>query len=69
MKKFSTTPLWGKSLFGLCTGASDHLHDMRARSYTEAIMWLGGDAAKPRDKFKNLPKEDRDALIKFPQSI
>ena len=64
-----STPLWGRGLSQLCTGASDHLHDMRARNYIEAIMWHGGDGAKSRDKFRNLSKEDRDALVKFLESI
>ena len=64
-----TTPLWGRGLSDICTGASDHLHDMRARNYTEAIMWHGGDAAKARENYRNLPKKDRDALIKFLESI
>lgn len=64
-----TTPLWGRGLSQKCTGASDHLHDMRARNYTEAIMWHGGDAAYTKDKFHKLSKEDRDALIKFLESI
>ncbi|GHT08616.1 thiol oxidoreductase [Bacteroidia bacterium] len=64
-----TMPLWGRGLSEKCTGASEHLHDMRARNYTEAIMWHGGDAKKSRDKFYNLSKEDRDALVKFLESI
>ena len=64
-----TTPLWGRGLSQKCTGASDHLHDMRARNYIEAIMWHGGHAARARDKFYNLSKEDRDALVKFLESI
>ena len=64
-----TTPLWGRGLSALCTGASDHLHDMRARNYIEAIMWHGGDAAKSREKFRNLPKDDRDAVVKFLEAI
>jgi CxxC motif-containing protein (DUF1111 family) len=42
---------------------------MRARNYVEAIMWHGGDAATLRDKFYNLPKADRDALVEFLESI
>ncbi|MDR1653315.1 MAG: hypothetical protein LBS01_06675 [Prevotellaceae bacterium] len=64
-----TTPLWGRGLSQKVTGASDRLHDMRARNVVEAIMWHGGDAARARDKFYNLPKEDRDALVKFIESI
>ncbi|MDR3328366.1 MAG: hypothetical protein LBT04_09740 [Prevotellaceae bacterium] len=64
-----TTPLWGRGLSEICTGASEHLHDMRARNYVEAIMWHSGDAATARDKFHKMSKEDRDALVKFLQSI
>ena len=64
-----TIPLWGRGLSQICTGASDHLHDMRARNYTEAIIWHGGDAKFAREKFRNLSKEDRDALVKFLESI
>ncbi|MDR1585483.1 MAG: hypothetical protein LBS07_04830 [Prevotellaceae bacterium] len=67
-----TTPLWGRGLSQMCTGASDHLHDMRARNYTEAIMWHGdaeSDARQSVEKFRNLSKEDRDALVKFLESI
>jgi CxxC motif-containing protein (DUF1111 family) len=67
-----TTPLWGRGLAQKCTGASDHLHDMRARNYVEAIMWHGApnsDARRSVEKFRNLSKSDRDALVKFLESI
>lgn len=64
-----TTPLWGRGLSGLCTGASDHLHDMRARNYTEAIMWHGGDGKYAREKYRQLSKADRDAIVEFLKSI
>ncbi|MDR1562482.1 MAG: c-type cytochrome [Dysgonamonadaceae bacterium] len=64
-----TTPLWGRGLSEKCTGASDHLHDMRARNYTEAIMWHGGDAAKSRERFRNMTKEERNSVVKFLEAI
>jgi CxxC motif-containing protein (DUF1111 family) len=64
-----TTPLWGRGLSEKCTGAGEHLHDMRARNYVEAIMWHGGDAENSREKFHKMSKEDRDALIQFLESI
>ncbi|MDR2085909.1 MAG: c-type cytochrome [Dysgonamonadaceae bacterium] len=64
-----TTPLWGRGLSEKCTGAGDHLHDMRARNYKEAIMWHGGDARASRDNFYYMSKEDRDAVVKFLESI
>jgi CxxC motif-containing protein (DUF1111 family) len=45
------------------------LHDGRARNLEEAILWHGGEAEKSKEKFKNLPRKDRTALIKFLESI
>lgn len=64
-----TTPLWGRGLSEKCTGAGDHLHDMRARNYVEAIMWHGGDAKTSKEKFRALSKTDRDAVVRFLESI
>ncbi|MCR5246049.1 MAG: c-type cytochrome [Bacteroidales bacterium] len=68
-----TTPLWGRGLSQVNTGASDRLHDCRARNVVEAIMWHGfskeSDAYQQTEKFYNLPKEDRDAVVKFIESI
>lgn len=68
-----TTPLWGRGLSTLNTGASDRLHDCRARNVVEAIMWHAyskdSDAYEETAKFYNLSKEDRDAVVKFIESI
>ena len=68
-----TTPLWGRGLSLVNTGAQDRLHDCRARNEIEAIMWHAyskeSDAYASAEKFYNLSKEDRDAVVKFLQSI
>ena len=69
-----TTPLWGRGLHQMCTGSStsDRLHDNRARNVIEAIMWHGNkksDARMTVEKFRNLSKEERDAIVKFIDSI
>jgi len=68
-----TTPLWGRGLSLLNTGAEDRLHDCRARNEIEAIMWHGysknSDAYESTVKFYNLSKSDRDAVVKFLRSI
>ena len=55
------------------TGASDRLHDCRARNVVEAIMWHAyskeSDAYDSAEKFYRLSKEDRDAVVKFIESI
>jgi CxxC motif-containing protein (DUF1111 family) len=64
-----TTPLWGRGLSKICTGYEEHLHDMRARNYEEAILWHGGEAAYSRNNFRNLNKEQRTAVVKFLEAI
>ena len=67
-----TTPLWGRGLSAKCTGADDRLHDCRARTVIEAIMWHGSaqsDARKSVEKFRTLSKSDRNAVVKFIESI
>lgn len=68
-----TTPLWGRGLSLINTGSEDRLHDCRARTVIEAIMWHGysseSDAKWATDNFRKLPKEDRDAIVKFINSI
>ena len=68
-----TTPLWGRGLSAQNTGRSDRLHDCRARNVVEAIMWHGysseSDAYSSAEKFYHLSKEDRDAVVKFIESI
>ncbi len=67
-----TTPLWGRGLSKLCTGAEDRLHDCRARNTLEAIMWHGSaqsDARWSVENFRNLTAEQRDDLIYFVESI
>ena len=68
-----TTPLWARGLSRQLTGADDRLHDCRARTVIEAIMWHGyskeSDAYRATEQFYNLPKADRDAVVKFIESI
>ena len=67
-----TTPLWGRGLSLICAGHSDRLHDCRARNVIEAIMWHGASNSDARwsiDKFRELSKEDRDAIVKFIDAI
>ena len=68
-----TTPLWGRGLSAINTGAEDRLHDCRARNEIEAIMWHGysadSDALWAVEQFYNLDKDDRDAIVKFLRSI
>jgi CxxC motif-containing protein (DUF1111 family) len=70
-----TTPLWGRGLHKKATGDTyeARLHDTRARNVIEAIMWHGyskqSQGYRATEKFYNLPKEDRHAIVKFIESI
>lgn len=70
-----TAPLWARGLHQRVTGSAfaDRLHDCRARNAMEAIMWHGyspeSDARYSMEKFRALPKADRDAIIKFVDAI
>lgn len=70
-----TTPLWGRGLHQSVTGSAgaDRLHDCRARTALEAIMWHGyspqSDARRSIEAFRLLDKEDRDAICFFVNSI
>lgn len=70
-----TTPLWGRGLHRKVTGSAtaDRMHDCRARTTLEAIMWHGyspqSDARHSIELFRKLPKADRDAVIRFVDAI
>ena len=67
--EWRTTPLWGIGLQSTVNGHTNFLHDGRARNFIEAIMWHGGEGAVSRGIFKNMSKEDRDALVMFLKSL
>ena len=67
-----TTPLWGRGLSMLVANHQDRLHDRRARNVIEAIMWHGAkesDARKSVENFRKLSKDDREAVVKFINSL
>ena len=68
-REWRTQPLWGIGYTEAVNGHTFFLHDGRARNLTEAILWHGGEAEPARDAFAGLPKEDRDALIAFLNSL
>ncbi|UWU21347.1 c-type cytochrome [Rhizobium sp. CB3060] len=68
-RDWRTPPLWGIGLTQTVSGQQAYLHDGRARTLTEAILWHGGEAEKARNTFANLPQNDRQALIDFLESL
>ena len=68
-REWRTPPLWGIGLTRTVSGHNNLLHDGRARDVSEAILWHGGAADKSRESFRNMPKADRAALVKFVESL
>ena len=67
-REWRTAPLWGVGLLGVVNGHTSLLHDGRARSVEEAILWHGGEAQPSTEAFMALSAADRRALIHFVES-
>jgi CxxC motif-containing protein (DUF1111 family) len=68
-RQWKTPPLWG---IGLIKDVNNHtrlLHDGRARGVLEAVLWHGGEAQTSRDHVLKMSKPERDALVKFVESL
>ena len=68
-----TPALWGLGYTQLVAASKNvpvgYLHDSRARTVTEAILWHDGEGAASRKRFEQLSKADRDALLAFLASL
>lgn len=67
--EWRTSPLRGIGLTEQVSGHRTYLHDGRARSLTEAILWHGGEGQDARDAFAAFPPADRAALLAFLKSL
>ena len=67
--EWKTPPLWGIGLVQIVNAESTFLHDGRARTLEEAILWHGGEALASKDKFMQLEKVERQQLISFLESL
>lgn len=67
--EWRTPPLWGLSRRAATTGFAEYLHDGRARSYEEAILWHGGEGESSRRMFMELSAERRQELLDFLDAI
>jgi CxxC motif-containing protein (DUF1111 family) len=67
--EWRTPPLWGIGLTQEVGGHTRFLHDGRARSLEEAILWHGGEAEAARARFMALSRDERAALIKFLETL
>lgn len=69
-REWRTKPLWGVGLTqDVANGNAGYLHDGRATTLEEAILWHGGEAQPMRDIFVQLEKNQRQQLIDFLQTL
>jgi len=67
--EWRTAPLWNIGLTSGVSGGEGYLHDGRARTLDEAIRWHGGEADASRLNYEALSQSDKDALIRFLESL
>lgn len=68
-REWKTPPLWGIGLTPQVNGHSQYLHDGRARSLLEAVLWHGGEAEASRQQVIDMAPADRAALIAFLEDL
>ncbi len=66
--EWRTAPLWGVGLTGT-VGHEHYLHDGRARTLEEAILWHGGEAQSARDVYVSLSSSDRALILGFLEAL
>ena len=67
--EWRTAPLWGLGLNKIVSKRESYLHDGRARSLNEAILWHGGEAQASQNSYRQLNITQRSTLIKFLESL
>jgi CxxC motif-containing protein (DUF1111 family) len=68
-REWKTPPLWGIGLVKIVNKHNRFLHDGRARSIEEAILWHGGEGLRSKEKFLSLSAKERTNLLKFLSSL
>lgn len=67
--EWRTPPLWGIGLAQAVNPQAGFLHDGRARTLQEAILWHGGEAEPAMQRYRQLSPQQRTELISFLESL
>jgi CxxC motif-containing protein (DUF1111 family) len=67
--EWRTAPLWNIGLTAGVSGGEAYLHDGRARTIEEAILWHGGEAEAAKNAFLAMTTAERAALVRFIKSL
>jgi len=68
-REWRTAPLWSMGLQKTVSKHTFFLHDGRARNPEEAILWHGGEAEKSKQAFMQYSLIEREALLRFLDSL
>lgn len=68
-REWRTPPLWGIGLTEFINEYPSYLHDGRAQTFAEAILWHGGEAKKVRERYRQLSQTERTSLDQFLLSL
>lgn len=68
-QEWRTPPLWGAGLARAMLARVGFLHDGRARTIEEALVWHDGEARASRVRFTELSPQERQALVAFVRSL
>ena len=67
--EWKTPPLWGIGLVKIVNKHTRFLHDGRAKSIEEAILWHEGEGLEAKNNYMSLSLKNRKKLLKFLNSL
>ncbi|WP_291727017.1 di-heme oxidoredictase family protein [Bernardetia sp.] len=67
--EWRTPPLWGLGMIQRVNPLATFMHDGRAKTIEEAILWHGGEAENSKEKYIKLSKDSRTDLLTFLNSL
>ncbi|MBX2858207.1 MAG: hypothetical protein KTR17_06060 [Cellvibrionaceae bacterium] len=67
--EWRTAPLWGLGLTNIVNPNAGYLHDGRARSISEAILWHGGEAEPAQQRYLAMSAAEREQLHAYLESL
>ncbi|SDS28927.1 CxxC motif-containing protein, DUF1111 family [Halopseudomonas xinjiangensis] len=67
--EWRTPPLWGLGLATTVNPAAGYLHDGRAETLEQAILWHDGEARPAADAYRELDATKRNAMLQFLNSL
>jgi CxxC motif-containing protein (DUF1111 family) len=67
--EWRTAPLWGLGMIQRVNPLATFMHDGRAKTIEEAVLWHDGEAKKSQEAYKKLSKNERTDLLAFLNSL